>query len=77
MLLVFWGRYIRDAVECRKKISDKRHRFTCLALMLGISGYLLMGLLNDSNLATAPVFWGILGMGIAANQIYVSAQKSR
>ena len=77
MLLVFWGWYIRDAVKCRKKISDKRHRFTCLAFLLGISGYLLMGLLNDSNLATAPVFWGILGMGIAANQMYIPAQKSR
>lgn len=34
-------------------------------IFLGVCGYLLMGMLNDSSLAAAPVFWGLLGMGMA------------
>lgn len=75
-LLVFWSWYIRDAVCCYRRIPEKRHRLFCIAFLLGIAGYLLMGLLNDSNLATAPVFWGILGMGIAANRMYAPVKKN-
>ena len=37
-------------------------------ICLGIVGYLLMGLLNDSVVAVAPLFWGMLGVGIALNR---------
>ena len=30
-----------------------------------VTGFLLMGIMNDSNLAAAPVFWCLLGTGIA------------
>ena len=34
-------------------------------ILLRVFGVLLMGLANDSNLAVSPLFWCILGMGIA------------
>ena len=34
-------------------------------ILLSVTGFLLMGLANDSNLAVSPLFWCILGMGIA------------
>lgn len=34
-------------------------------ILLSAIGFLLMGLANDSNLAVSPLFWCILGMGIA------------
>ncbi|MCI1966668.1 MAG: O-antigen ligase family protein [Oscillospiraceae bacterium] len=37
------------------------------AFCLGIVGYLFAGLFNDSVVSVAPVFWIILGVGIAVN----------
>lgn len=67
-LLIFWGWYLIDSVRIKNRLP-KEIRIWSLAIMLSVFGYLLMGLLNDSNLATAPIFWGILGMGIAVNRM--------
>lgn len=44
------------------------------AIMIGIIGYLIAGIFNDSVLAVAPVFWGLLGTGIAANKIIIETE---
>ena len=31
--------------------------------------YLIAGIANDSNVCTAPVFWGMLGLGLATNRM--------
>jgi hypothetical protein len=38
-----------------------------IALCLGVVGYLCAGMFNDSVISVAPVFWIILGVGIAVN----------
>ena len=53
-LLMFFLHYIRIAVRNAKT-----------GILLSVTGFLLMGLANDSNLAVSPLFWCILGMGIA------------
>ena len=66
-LLVFWLRYIIYFVKkySGNNSSDRFETLMELGIFLSITGFLLMGIMNDSNLAAAPVFWCILGNGIA------------
>lgn len=61
-LLAFWGSYIRLFWKKRKTSGVTLPE---TGIFLSVCGYLLMGMLNDSSLAAAPVFWGMLGMGMA------------
>lgn len=38
-------------------------------ILLGTVIYMILGLANDSNVNTAPVFWVMIGMGLAINRI--------
>ena len=38
-----------------------------LAIFVGTIGYMVSGLANDSNLGTSPIFWTLMGVGIAVN----------
>lgn len=40
-----------------------------LSIMLGVFGYLIAGIFNDSTVCVAPVFYGVLGVGIAINHL--------
>lgn len=40
-----------------------------LGIALGITGYLISGLANDSSVAVAPLFWLFLGAGFAINRM--------
>ena len=37
--------------------------------MLGIIGYLISGISNDSTITVAPLFWALLGIGFAVNRM--------
>ena len=37
-------------------------------IFLGTFGYMLIGFFNDSSITVAPLFWVLLGCGIAFNQ---------
>ncbi|MHC1749531.1 MAG: O-antigen ligase family protein [Cellulosilyticaceae bacterium] len=51
-----------------------------IALFLAVTGYLGAGMFNDSVVSVAPIFWILLGTGIAVNYIInkerISMQKS-
>lgn len=66
-LLVFWIWYLKDSISLY--LIQKKKDWIGLACAVSVTGYLLMGLMNDSNLATAPVFWCILGLGLAVNHM--------
>lgn len=73
-LLVFWGWYIVQSTRIYLKgnitTPTARIGFACfLAVVL----YLICGISNDSMITVAPVFWGILGIGIAANKLQKEA----
>lgn len=60
--------YTVDSVKLYacKKYYEKQQIFgsvTCL----GVVGYLFAGLFNDSVVSVAPIFWIVLGVGIALN----------
>ncbi len=38
-----------------------------LGLFIAVIAYLLAGIFNDSVVSVAPIFWAVLGMGVAIN----------
>lgn len=40
-----------------------------IAFMIGTFSYMVTGLANDSTVTVAPVYWGMLGLGMATNHI--------
>ena len=60
-----WGYYLVRAM--RNNWREYRMSFASVGVMAGILGYLLMGGLNDSTIAVAPVFWLLLGLGVRQN----------
>ncbi|MDF2944841.1 MAG: hypothetical protein K0S01_3699 [Herbinix sp.] len=66
--LVFYGIYFVSSV--RLYING---RFTSyyaqvgVAVFVGTVAYMFAGLANDSSITTAPIFWTLIGVGIAVN----------
>jgi len=60
--------YIIDSIKlyALKNDYNKPQRLGA-ATCLGIIGYLIAGLFNDSIVSVAPIFWIILGVGVALN----------
>lgn len=71
-LLAFLALYGFYFAECMK-LYWKRTEYGWLerfgtGLCLGTFGYLVTGLANDSTVAVAPLYWCLLGAGIAVNR---------
>ena len=52
---------------------DSFMEFAGAGIFLGVIGFAVTGLVDDSTVSTMPVFYGLLGCGIAINLI-LSAQ---
>ncbi|MBQ8279920.1 MAG: O-antigen ligase family protein [Roseburia sp.] len=46
---------------------DRLETYAGFGLFLGTIGYIVIGFINDSNLSVAPLFWFLLGTGVAIN----------
>jgi O-antigen ligase len=60
--------YIVDSVKLysMKKYYEKSQLFGAVTC-LGVIGYLFAGVFNDSVISVAPIFWIVLGVGVAIN----------
>ncbi len=47
-----------------------------IAIMCSASGYMIVGLANDSTICVAPVFWVLMALGLAVNRMIVHAEKA-
>lgn len=47
------------------KTENEWYRLLNNSVVLGIIAYLIVGMINDSTVGTAPVYWIIIGMGMA------------
>ena len=74
-LLAFYIWYAVQSVRLYafRKLSTQTEAFG-MAAFIGSIGYMISGISNDSMVVTAPVFWGLMGLGVAAN---VMVQKNR
>lgn len=69
-LLVFYGIYFIKSMKLywHKKNYDY-NSIIGVSIMLGTLAYLMVAMFNDSTVNTAPVFWCMLGIGMAINKI--------
>ena len=69
-LLVLYVFYAADSVKLYWK-KRKRNGLSRMGagFFTGITGYMLVGIVNDSMIVTAPLFWMMFGLGWAVNRI--------
>ena len=77
-LLALLGFFLWYMVRCirifrKADLKDPLVR-TGIGIFTGLLTYMIVGLANDSNVCTAPVFWVMLGLGMAVNRIIVEKQ---
>ena len=75
-MLVFFGWYVVWGLKLYafRKLSTQTEAFG-IAAFIGSLGYMITGISNDSMVATAPVFWGMVAIGLAANAMVTKQRK--
>lgn len=67
LLLYVW--YFVDSVRLYfSRTAVSRGDKVGIGILLGTFGYMVTGLANDSSVAVAPLFWCLLGIGMAVNR---------
>ncbi len=70
-LLFLWGAYIIQSIGIYAKRDFQKdfNTYVGMGIFLGVTGFLAAGLVNDSSVSVMPMFYGLLGTGIAVNMI--------
>lgn len=70
-LLALYGIYLVQSVKLyrKSKFEDDYLTFVGAGIFFGIAGFLVTGLVDDSTVSVMPMFYTLLGMGIAVNMI--------
>ena len=81
-LIAFLVMMITYMVDCFKIYALKRNysslQIIGIATFLAVVGYLGAGLFNDSVISVAPIFWILLGTGVAINYlVHAEIKKTR
>ncbi len=67
-LIVIWGIYIISSLKLYNKLSfDSVEKLVGVSCLLSVISYLVVAIFNDSVVSVAPIFWIMLGIGIAIN----------
>jgi len=68
--ITFYGMYFISSVKLYIKGKfDSYYAQVGLAVLVASVAYMILGLANDSSLTVAPVFWTLMGIGIAVNRL--------
>lgn len=69
-LLAFFGIYIVQSFKLYfRRDMESFLSFTGAGIFLGICGFLVSATVNDSSVSVMPMFYGLLGTGIAINML--------
>lgn len=69
-LLIFIGFYVVRSVKIYRRVDlHEGLNWIGFGLFTAVLVYLAAAIANDSNVCTAPVFWGMLGLGLAVNRM--------
>lgn len=69
LLLLFVLYFVQSIVYLKRYATESSLYYLGLSIFLGIIGYLSTGLVNDSVVSVAPVFWTLLGIGFGCNHV--------
>ncbi len=58
-----------------KRRADDFLQYMGMAIMIAIIGYLISGIINDSTITVAPVYWCLIGIGFAINRLIKCKRK--
>jgi O-antigen ligase len=69
-VLALFFRYLLTSAKAYWKCDYSRFtEISGIAIFAAVVAYLIISIFNDSVVAVAPVFWSLLGLGIATNRI--------
>lgn len=67
--LVLYGMYFISSIQLYiKGIFNSIYSVVGASILIGTTGYMICAIANDSSVTVAPVFWSLLGIGLAMNQ---------
>lgn len=70
LLIAFLMSYLIKSIRIYRRVNmHEQLSIAGYGVFVGILVYIIVALANDSNVCTAPVFWGILGIGFAINRM--------
>ena len=76
LLLIFLIWYVVQSVRIYRRIDlSQTLSWTGLGLFIAVVVYMFVAIANDSNVCTAPVFWGMLGLGLAVNRMLMERES--
>lgn len=78
--LTFVGWYVADSVKLYgKKRKEKFSEIEVfgIGIFVGVLGYLITGLVNDSMVGIAQFFWCFIGLGFAVNRLCCKERENR
>lgn len=68
--------YIIRSVRIYRRVDLHEHlSWVGFGLFAAVLVYVIAAVANDSNVCTAPVFWGMLGLGMAVNRMLVTKEN--
>ena len=80
-LIALIGFYLMYFVQCirlySKNIADSYLAQVGVAIFLGTIGYIISGITNDSSITVAPIFWGLMGLGVTVNALVRYEMKTK
>jgi hypothetical protein len=69
-MLTFYSWYFISSIRIYLRCKfDSYFYVVGAAIFIGSIGYMISGIANDSSITTAPVFWILIGIGIAINKL--------
>ena len=75
--LAFYAMYFFSSLVLYMKTEkNSLSVFTGIGILSGSFGYMVVGIINDSIITVAPLFWCLIGLGLAINTIIRSQQQS-
>lgn len=74
LVFYFWYAIWSFRIYCLHKFKSLAEGFG-ISAFIGSIGYMISSLTNDSMVVTAPTFWVMMGVGIAANTMVTKMRK--
>lgn len=68
--LIFYAMYAISSIKLYMRHNFKKYEVRIgIAILAGTFGYLVTSIANDSTIAVAPLFWTLIGVGLAINRM--------